>query len=168
MSSERSSAPAVRIERELDAPVEDVWRMWTDPVSFESWYGPPGATIIVAAMELHVGGDRRVRMDMMTPRGPMTMWFTGQHQEIIENSRLVYSESMSDESGNALTAAAAGLPPDHPTETTVTVELTSTATRPRAGTRLTLTHEGIPAGSPGEAGWKAALGKLTACLLAGT
>ncbi|MDT4938011.1 MAG: hypothetical protein QOG80_1682, partial [Pseudonocardiales bacterium] len=33
----------VVIEREVDAPVDVVWQMWTDPDEFSAWYGPNGA-----------------------------------------------------------------------------------------------------------------------------
>ena len=49
-----------------------------------------------------------------------------------------------------------GMPYGHPTTTVVTVELHDVAGR----TRMLLTHAGIPAGSPGAAGWTMALDKL--------
>ena len=82
------------------------------------------------------------------------MWFTGEHLEVVEPARLVYTESMTDEDGN-LTA-----PPGHPSTTEVRVELTALD----GGTRLVLTHVGVPAGSPGAAGWSMALDKLAARL----
>ena len=40
--------PTIRIEREFDAPVERVFRAWTDPELFARWIGPAGmgATIL--------------------------------------------------------------------------------------------------------------------------
>ena len=77
-----------------------VWQMWTDPEHFEAWYGPdrrhdPGRGARRPrrrrTTDLHGGAD---------PGGPMRMWFTGEHLEVVENERLVYTESMSDEDGN--------------------------------------------------------------------
>ena len=101
---------AVVIERTFDAPVELIWRMWTDPELFRTWYGPAGATIPVAHMDVRVGGIRHVCMEMQTPNGPMQMWFVGEHREVIENERLVYTESMSDEAGNVVDPVAMGMP----------------------------------------------------------
>ncbi len=105
---------ALVIEREFDAPVDLVWQMWTDPEHFEAWYGPVGATIRVADMDVRVGGRRLVCMEMPSPDGPMQMWFTGEHREVVENRRLVYTESMSDEHGNVSrppdTGTAGGTP----------------------------------------------------------
>jgi uncharacterized protein YndB with AHSA1/START domain len=51
---------AVSIERSFDAPVDLIWRMWTDADHFAAWYGPDGATIPVAKMDVRVGGSRLV------------------------------------------------------------------------------------------------------------
>src|ERR1700709_1165129 len=39
------------VERTFDAPVEQIWLMWTEPEHFKRWYGPTGATIPVAEMD---------------------------------------------------------------------------------------------------------------------
>jgi uncharacterized protein YndB with AHSA1/START domain len=147
---------AVRIERILDAPPELIWQMWTMPKHFQAWYGPAGATIVVAKMDVRVGGTRLVSMEVVTPKGPMKMWFTGEHLEIIETRRLVYTESMSDEQGNVLSPADMGMPSSHPTTTEITIELENVDGR----TRMVMIHAGIPEDSPGAAGWTMAFDKL--------
>jgi uncharacterized protein YndB with AHSA1/START domain len=144
---------AVVIERTFDAPVNLVWKMWTDPEHFKAWYGPDGATIPVAKMDVRVGGSRLVCMEVSTPGGPMKMWFTGEYREVVENQRLVYTESMSDEHGNVTAPPAMA---EHPVATEVRVELQDLVGR----TRMVMTHAGIPADSPGAAGWAMALDKL--------
>jgi uncharacterized protein YndB with AHSA1/START domain len=156
MTDDNASRDAVVIERSFDAPVDLIWRMWTEPEHFKAWYGPDGAAVPVAKMDVRVGGNRLVCLEMDTPGGPMQMWFTGEYREVVENERLVYTESMSDENGNVLAPSDMGMPDGHPATTEVTVELTDIAGR----TKMVLTHSGIPAGSPGAAGWEMALGKL--------
>jgi uncharacterized protein YndB with AHSA1/START domain len=158
MADGHGSEDAVVIERMLDAPVELIWQMWTDPEHFAAWYGPDGATIPVARMDVRVCGTRLVSMQVQTPRGAMTMWFTGEYLEVVPNKRLVYTESMSDENGNVLSPAEVGMPAGHPTTTEIRVELDDLGGR----TRMVMTHAGIPAGSPGAAGWTMALDKLAA------
>jgi uncharacterized protein YndB with AHSA1/START domain len=136
----------VRLTRVLDAPRDEVWRMWTDPAEFAAWYGPDGAIVEVTQWDLHPGGVRRVVMGVETPRGPMTMRFTGEFVEVTEPERLVYTETMADQA--------------HP-ETRVEVHLRENGER----TTVELTHHGIPAGSPGEAGWAMALDHLAARVL---
>jgi len=156
MTDSNASEDAVVIERSFDAPADLVWRMWTDPEHFKAWYGPGGATLPVVRMDVRVGGTRLVCMEVEIPGGPMQMWFTGEYVEVVAHERLVYTESMSDEHGNVLSAEAAGLPAGHPATTEVTVALEDIGGR----TRMLLTHAGIPADSPGAAGWLMAFDKL--------
>jgi uncharacterized protein YndB with AHSA1/START domain len=146
------------IERSFDAPVYLIWQMWTDPEHFAAWYGPNGATVPLAKMDVRVGGSRLVCMEVQTPSGVMQMWFTGEYREVVANERLVYTESMSDANGNVLSPSDIGMPDGHPTTTEVRVETENVDGR----TRLVLTHAGIPADSPGAAGWTMALDKLAA------
>ena len=60
MTDNRDANDAVVIEQMLDAPVDLVWRMWTEPEHFAAWYGPDGAAIPVARMDVRVGGSRLV------------------------------------------------------------------------------------------------------------
>ena len=53
-----------------------------------------------------------------------------------------------------------GMPEGHPTTTEVRVELQDLGGR----TKMTMTHAGIPADSPGAAGWTMAFEKLAAYL----
>jgi uncharacterized protein YndB with AHSA1/START domain len=156
MTDDNVSNDVVVIERSFDAPVELIWQMWTDPDHFAAWYGPEGASIPVATMDVRVGGTRQVCMRVETPRGPMQMWFTGEYREVSEHKRLVYTESICDEDGNVLSPADAGLPEAHPTTTEVQVELDDVD----GHTRLVMTHVGVPSDSEGAAGWARALDKL--------
>lgn len=151
MTEVENSEPVV-IERVFDAPVERIWQMWTVPEHFRSWYGPTGATVPVAKMDVppRVGGIRQICMEVQAPNGPMQMWFTGEYLEVVEHQRLVYTEAMSDETGQV-----ADEPGGHG-GTEVRVELAAVDGR----TRMVLTHLGVPAGSPGAVGWNMALDKL--------
>ena len=42
---EQTTDDAVVIERLVEAPIAQVWAMWTDPKRFAAWYGPTGATV---------------------------------------------------------------------------------------------------------------------------
>ena len=108
--------------------------------------------------DVRVGGARLLGMEVPTPNGPMRMWFTGEYREVVGHRRLVYTESLSDEAGRVLSPVEAGMPDGHPTQTQVIVELEDEDGR----TRMVMTHVGVPAGSPGAAGWNTALDKLGA------
>lgn len=156
MTNKPNSQDSVVIDRTFNAPIGLIWKMWTDPDHFKAWYGPQGATIPVAKLDVRVGGIRLVCMEMTTPNGPMQMWFTGEHLVVAKPERLVYTESMSDENGNVKSPSEVGMPEGHPTTTEVRVELQETDDR----TKMVLTHIGIPSDSPGAMGWNMAFEKL--------
>jgi uncharacterized protein YndB with AHSA1/START domain len=151
---------SVVLERVVAAPIDLVWRMWTDPACFKAWYGPAGATVPVAELDVRTGGNRRVCIAV----GPGEMWFTGEHVEVTKPRRLVYTETIADEHGNPIAPESLGMPPKTPGTTEVTVVLEEVS----GGTRLTLTHAGVPAESGGARGWTAAFDKLAAELRAAT
>ncbi|MEM7343420.1 MAG: SRPBCC domain-containing protein [Chloroflexota bacterium] len=154
MSDSTMTNDAVVVERVLEAPVDLVWRMWTQPEHFKQWYGPQGFTIPVAEMDVRVGGKRVVCM--ASPDGSMKMWTIGEYTEIVPNERLVYTESMSDADGNILPPSAMGMPEGFPTTTEVTVLLEAVD----GGTKMVMTHAGVPADSGGAGGWAQAFDKL--------
>ncbi|MGH1505460.1 MAG: SRPBCC family protein [Acidimicrobiales bacterium] len=155
------TTPSISLDRTFATTADRMWEMWTVPEHFAAWYGPQGATIPVAEIDLTVGGTRRVCMQMDTPNGQMQMWFIGEHTTIDPTTTLSYTESMSDPDGRILTAEEMGMPGgDMPTTTEVTVTITPADD----GVHVSLVHAGVPAGSPGEQGWAMALEKLAAAI----
>ncbi|MBV7330427.1 SRPBCC domain-containing protein [Chloroflexi bacterium TSY] len=154
MSDNTSTKDAVVIERIFDAPTDLIWQMWTQSEQFKQWYGPKGFTVPVADMDVRVGGKHLICM--ASPDGSMKMWFTGEYREVAPNERLVYTDSMADEHGNVLSPAAMGMPEGHPETTEVIVQLEDLGGR----TKMTMTHAGVPADSPGAGGWEQSFSKL--------
>jgi uncharacterized protein YndB with AHSA1/START domain len=150
----------VTIERDFDASIETVWKMWTDPELFSQWYGPMGMTVPVAEMDVVVGGTRKICMEMKTPDRSMSMWFTGIYTEVTAPRRLVYTESMCDADGVLIPAESMGMPPGHPDVTEIVVELSEIDGK----TRMIMVHKGVPEGTAGEGGWKQAIDKLAGLL----
>ncbi|HEX9683136.1 MAG TPA: SRPBCC domain-containing protein [Acidimicrobiales bacterium] len=158
MAESNATQDAVVIERSFDAPLDLIWQMWTDPEHFKEWYGPDGATVPVATMDVRVGGARLVCMEMGSPDGGTRMWFAGEYREVLVNERLVYTDFMSDENGDEVSPSDTDTPGRHPLTTEVRVELEDVGGR----TKMVMTHRGVPSDSPGAAGWAMALDKLTA------
>jgi uncharacterized protein YndB with AHSA1/START domain len=57
----------MRITAEYDAPVERVWRLWSDPRLLERWWGPPTYPATFDEHDLSPGG--RVAYHMTGPDG---------------------------------------------------------------------------------------------------
>lgn len=148
----------VQIERTFDAPIDLIWAMWTEAEHYANWYGPTGATIPKAEMDVTIGGRRHIGMEMQTPNGAMKMFFVGEYREIDPKTRLVYTEAMADADGNEMTSEQMGMPAGMPMETSVVVELEDLGGR----TKMVMTHQGVPADSPGGQGWTMAIEKMEA------
>jgi uncharacterized protein YndB with AHSA1/START domain len=146
----------LHIERVFDAPIDLIWAMWTEAEHFANWYGPMGAKIPVADMDVRVGGKRRIAMAMGTPNGLMEMFFVGEYREVNPKTRLVYTEAIAGADGKPMTAEQMGMPAGAHTETSIVVELEDLGDR----TKMHLTHTGVPADSPGGQGWAMAIGKF--------
>lgn len=47
----------LRLTRTLDAPIELVWEVWTDPKHIAQWWGPNGFTNTISKMDIEPGGE---------------------------------------------------------------------------------------------------------------
>ena len=148
------------ITRIFDAGRERVWRAWTNPIEFMSWWGPKGFTSPAASIEFRVGGWYLNCMRGPGPDGVVKdYWSTGEYREIVPLEKIVYSDSFADEKGNPVPASYYGMPGEWPLEMTVTVTFNSIGDK----TEMILQHEGIPAGTMTEEcreGWSQSFDKL--------
>ncbi|MEX0741712.1 MAG: SRPBCC domain-containing protein, partial [Phycisphaeraceae bacterium] len=147
-------------ERVFDAPRELVWQAWTDPEMFTKWWGPKGYTTPHCEIDLRVGG--KVLNCMRSPEG-QDYWSTGVYREIVPPERIVCTDSFADEKGNVVPATHYGMGPDVPLEMLVTVTFEDLGGK----TRMTLRHEGLPAGEMSDGagvGWNESFDKLAEVL----
>jgi uncharacterized protein YndB with AHSA1/START domain len=163
--AEKSDAPttaqaALVIERIFDAPRELVWKAWTDPEQVLRWWGPTGFSSPAAEIDLRVGG--KYLWAMRSPEG-YEFWNTGVYRDIVPFERIVCTQSLADEKGNVVPATHYGMSGDFPLEMLLTITFEDLGGK----TRLTLRHEGFPAGEMMEGagdGWNGAFDKLAASL----
>jgi uncharacterized protein YndB with AHSA1/START domain len=144
------------IERVFDAPRELVWKAWTDREMFLKWFGPQGFTTTHFEIDPRVGG--KVLYCMRSPEG-QDIWGVGTYREIVPPKRFVTTSSFADEKGNVVPASHYGMGEDFPLEMLVTVIFEHLDGK----TRMTLRHEGLPAGDMLEGageGWSESFDKL--------
>src|ERR1700688_274064 len=82
------------LERVYDAPLELVWKAWTDPQMLKQWWGPDNVTIPECEVDLKVGGTFYIVMEAGEAMGPYkgTKWPMRAEFTVIEpNSKLFYS-----------------------------------------------------------------------------
>ncbi|MCD0483504.1 SRPBCC domain-containing protein [Streptacidiphilus sp. ASG 303] len=75
------------LTRVFDAPVDTVWRVWTEPLHFARWFGAPLPTVSV---DLRPGGAWRATV--ATPGGEMPVG--GVYREVDRHRRLVWTMEM--------------------------------------------------------------------------
>jgi uncharacterized protein YndB with AHSA1/START domain len=151
----KSDETKLVITRIFNAPVEKVWDAWTIPEKMMKWWGPKEYTCPDCTIDLRVGG--KYLFSMQDSKGSK-IWGTGEYKEISRPSKLVFSDSFSDEKGNVVSSEHYGMS-GLPLEMTVTVILEDM----NGKTKMTMTHEGLPAGGHFEgatAGWGTSFDKL--------
>jgi len=76
------------IEKTLNAPLELVWKAWTQPEHIAQWWGPKGMETKVAKHDFQVGGTWK--FVMMMPNGQEFIG-EGVYSEIVEFEKIISS-----------------------------------------------------------------------------
>ena len=84
------------IARVLAAPLELVWRVWTEREHLMRWFGPKGCVIPRCELGLRPGGVFHYTMGVP---GAAVMWGKWLFREVVPKRHLVFVSSFSDEHG---------------------------------------------------------------------
>jgi uncharacterized protein YndB with AHSA1/START domain len=134
---------SVKLHRVFAAPVEKVFKAFTDADAMASWLPPYGFVCKVHHFDFKVGGSYKMSFINFTTGNSHS--FGGEYLEIKPNEWLKYTDKFDD--------------PNLPGEMITTIELKKVL----CGTELFATQEGIPAVIPTEMcylGWQESLDKL--------
>lgn len=137
------------ITRVFDAPLDLVWRAWTEPALLARWWGPRGFSNPRCELEAKPGG--RMHIDMRHDRDGAVYPMTGTVREAVREERLVFTN-------NALDAAGAPM-----IEGLTTVTFERQGGRTKVTVRATIskaTTDGLAALEGMEQGWNESLDKL--------
>ena len=85
------------ITRELDAPRDLVFRVWTECEHLSQWWGPKGFTVFHCNVDLRPGGT--FHYGMRAPNDGPEMWGKFVYVDVARPERLVYLASFSDAAG---------------------------------------------------------------------
>jgi len=113
----------LELNRLFPAPCDLVYKAWTDVEMIKRWHAPGDHTVASAEADVRVGG--RYRFVMKAPDKDITHTATGEYQEVVPNSKLVYTWSWED------------APEEMEGETLVTVTFADR----EGSTEVTITHE---------------------------
>jgi uncharacterized protein YndB with AHSA1/START domain len=142
------------VTRVFDAPLELVWKAWTDPEYVMKWWGPDYFTSPSAKIDLRVGGASLVCMRAPKDFGGMDMYSTWVYQKIMPMERIEFVQNLADKDGNRIDPAAIGMPPEFPRDIRTVVTFKDLG---KGRTEMTVTEYDMPA-SDTEMGKNAELG----------
>lgn len=96
--------------RIFPAPVDRVWRAWSDGDQVRRWWGPEGFTCPRAEVDLRVGGRTLVAMQAPAEMGGVLLHSTWTFSEVVPLERIVYTFRFTDGDGRPLRPGDLGLP----------------------------------------------------------
>jgi uncharacterized protein YndB with AHSA1/START domain len=146
------------VTRVFDAPVELVWKAWTDPEHVMRWWGPTGFTSPLAKMDFREGGTSLVCM--RSPEG-QDIYNTWTYRKIVPMERIEYISNLADKDGSKADPVKMGMPPDFPQDQLHTVTFKAVGDK----TEMTITEHGWTVGQMMEmskAGLEQCLDKMAA------
>ncbi|MBB2991024.1 uncharacterized protein YndB with AHSA1/START domain [Mycolicibacterium iranicum] len=125
-------------ERTYSAPIETVWRAWTDPEMLRQWWGPEKTLVPECRIDLRVGGEVYIVMEAGEAMGKYqgTRWpMAGTFTRIEGPSRLTYdarSWTEGEEEGSTIQHTNDVQLTEHDGTTTVALHVAITSIGPKA------------------------------------
>ncbi len=104
----------VAVTRVLHAPVEQVWKAWSEPEFVKQWWGPTGFTAPSAEMDFREGGTSLVYMRAPAAYGGQDMYTTWTYHKIVPDQEIEFILHFSDPHKNPLDPAHLGMEPGIP------------------------------------------------------
>jgi uncharacterized protein YndB with AHSA1/START domain len=111
MSQEKRDLVVTRV---FDAPVERVWKAWTDPQQVMQWWWPDRFTSPSAKIDFHEGGTSLVCMRAPKEFGGQDMYSTWAYKKIVPMRSIEFIHNLADEDGHKADPVKLGMPPDFP------------------------------------------------------
>lgn len=114
MTQDNSATRNLSVTRIFDAPVEKVWKQWSESENVMRWWGPKGFTSPLAKMDFREGGVSLVCMRAPKEFGSFDMYNTWSYKKIVPHERIEFVLNFADKDGTKLDPAKTGLPPGIP------------------------------------------------------
>ena len=107
-------AKQIEVSRVFNAPVELVWKIWTDPELVKRWWGPKHFTSPVANIDFRVGGKSLVSMKAPKEMGGQEFYSIWEYVKIVPLNTIEFIQNLADEAGNKTDPKKLGMPADFP------------------------------------------------------
>jgi uncharacterized protein YndB with AHSA1/START domain len=115
-------AKQIEVTRTFDAPVEMVWKVWTEPELIKRWWGPKHFTSPVAKIDFREGGTSLVSMRAPKEMGGQEFYSIWVYVKIIPLETIEFIQSLSDKDGNKTDPTRVGMPADFPADIKTVVQ----------------------------------------------
>ncbi len=102
------------ITRVFDAPVEQVWKAWSDADDVMRWWGPTHFSCPMAKIDFREGGTSLLAMRPPKDFGNDDLYSTWTYQKIEPMQRIEYIHNLADQDGHKIDPAVINMPPDFP------------------------------------------------------
>ncbi|MBS1624086.1 MAG: SRPBCC domain-containing protein [Bacteroidetes bacterium] len=107
-------AKQIETTRIFRAPIEMVWRVWTEPDLVKRWWGPRHFIAPVAVIDFRVGGRSLVSMQAPLSMGGQVHYSVWEYVSITEHVSIEFIQSLSDPQGHKINPVTVGMPADFP------------------------------------------------------
>jgi uncharacterized protein YndB with AHSA1/START domain len=146
----------ITLERTYDAPLDDVWELWTTPAGIEAWWGPDGFEVKVLEMDLRPGGQ--MNYAMTATAAPQIGFMKRAGMPLTTKTKVTFDE-VTPKRRLTFTTHADFIPGVAPYPVATQVELEPTAKGVKVVLTLDAMHDQVWT-ERAVAGWENELGKL--------
>lgn len=102
------------LTRVFHAPIERVWKAWSEPEKVMQWWGPDRFTSPSATIDFREGGTSLVCMRAPKEFGGQDMYSTWAYTKIVPMKSIEYIHNLADKHGNKVDPVKLGMPSDFP------------------------------------------------------
>lgn len=156
----------LEIRREFQVPVERLFEAFASAEALKVWWWPNGLHADRVAYDFREGGQYFISMKGQVQGNDVSGGMTGEFKEIVDNERIVMTDSFADEKGRAISAQEAGMSGHWPEQILITFEFEAAG---KSGSRFHLAQNGIPDEMQKDCvqGWSESFDKLERYLAGG-
>lgn len=104
----------VKVSRVFEAPVEDVWKLWTEPEYVMQWWGPEKFICPFAKIDFKEGATSLVSMQAPDEFGAQVHYSIWNYTKIVHHQRIEFVMNLADRNGNKQRPIDVGMPFDFP------------------------------------------------------
>ncbi len=136
-----ASSNLLEIRRDFQVPVARLFEAFSSGAALKAWWWPNGLHADRIDFDFRENGRYFISMKGQVQGKDASGGMTGEFEEIVENERIVMTDSFADEKGRAISPQEAGMPGRWPEQINITFVFEA---KGQSASRLRLAQQGIP------------------------